>query len=211
VGAVDQNRGESEDSIVVAPHRLLPPHATPDRTEHGWPTGPTARKFFVGAVATGLAALTARHVGVSAAIPAGFGLTILAATDLATRRLPSRLVFGTAVATGLFAARDASRSHSWTDFVIALAAAGATTIVAAVIWAVTSGIAFGDVKLLGVASFVPATVAPRLVLTMLFVALVASLFVVLAIRMRRTEAVKAASIAFAPPLLVGWFVAMMTS
>jgi prepilin signal peptidase PulO-like enzyme (type II secretory pathway) len=162
-------------------------------------------------LALGIAALTARQSGLSAAVPTALGLTVLAATDLATRRLPARLVLGTAMTTLALATLDASHSHAWRHLLHGVVIAGATTTLAVVVWAVTSGIAFGDVKLLGLASFVPAMVAPHLVLTMLFVALVASLFVVLATRIRRTHAVKAASIAFAPPLLVGWFVAMMTS
>ena len=89
--------------------------------------------------------------------------------------------------------------------------AGIVSLVSMVIWALTSGIAFGDVKLLGLAAIVPALIAPRLIISMVFFALLASLFVVAKRWLRAQGTTHNASIAFAPPLLVGWLVAVMSS
>lgn len=175
-------------------------------------TGARALKIgTAGLLGCALSVLAVWHSGIAAAVPAAFGLTALAATDLASRRLPSRIVLSTFLATLAVAAWDASRTGNWFGFVQAWAVVGAVTIVSLLVWALTSGIAFGDVKLLGVASFIPALIAPHLVLSMVIVALLASLVVIGIRRLRGHNVSRSATIAFAPPLLVGWLVAVMAS
>jgi Flp pilus assembly protein protease CpaA len=157
------------------------------------------------------AVLATMHSGRAAAAPAALGLTVLAATDLEERRLPSRIVSSTFAAILAAAVVDAERSGDWVRLAEAAAIACAVSLVALVIWASTSGIAFGDVKLLGVAAIVPALIAPRLVISMVFAALVASLIVVFVGWFRTRGTTRNASIAFGPPLLVGWLVAVMSS
>jgi prepilin signal peptidase PulO-like enzyme (type II secretory pathway) len=77
--------------------------------------------------------------------------------------------------------------------------------VAALAWSLTRGIALGDVKLLALAAFVPAWLSARAVLVTIAAALVVGL------RASRGRAIaRTASIAFGPPLLVGWLVGVMT-
>ena len=164
-----------------------------------------------GLLGCAVAVLADWHSGIAAAVPAALGLTALAATDMASRRLPSRIVLLTFLATVAVAAWDAGRTGKWFGFVQAGAVVGAVTIVSVLVWALTSGIAFGDVKLLGVASFIPALIAPHLVLSMVVVALLTSIVVIAIRRLRGCNISRTATIAFAPPLLVGWLVAVMAS
>ena len=177
-------------------------------------SGTDARALRIGI--TGLlgcsaAVLATIHSGRAAAAPAALGLTVLAATDLAERRLPSWIVSVTFAAILAAALADAARLGEWTRLIEGAAIAGIVAVVSMVMWALTSGIAFGDVKLLGVAAIVPAVIAPRLIISMVFVALVTSLLVVGARWLRTRATPRNASIAFAPPLLVGWMVAVMSS
>lgn len=164
-----------------------------------------------GLLGCAVAVLAVWHSGIAAAVPAAFGLTALAVTDLASRRLPSRIVLSTFLATLAVAAWDAGRTGKWFGFIQAWAVVGAVTIGSLLVWALTSGIAFGDVKLLCVASFIPALIAPHLVLSMVAVALLASLVVIGIRRLRGHNVSRTATIAFAPPLLVGWLVAVIAS
>lgn len=157
------------------------------------------------------AVLATIHSGRAAAAPAALGLTVLAATDLAERRLPSWIVSVTFAAILAAALADAARLGEWTRLIEGAAIAGIVAVVSMVTWALTSGIAFGDVKLLSVAAIVPAVIAPRLIISMVFVALLTSLLVVGARWLRTRATPRTASIAFAPPLLVGWMVAVMSS
>jgi Flp pilus assembly protein protease CpaA len=157
------------------------------------------------------AVLATMHSGRTAAAPAALGLTVLAATDLRERRLPSRIVSATFAAVLVTAVVDAARLDAWVQFAEGAAIAGTVSLVSMVIWAITSGIAFGDVKLLGLAAIVPALIAPRLIISMVFFALLASLFVVAKRWLRAQRTTHHASIAFAPPLLVGWLVAVLSS
>ena len=177
-------------------------------------SGTDARALRIGI--TGLlgcsaAVLATIHSGRAAAAPAAVGLTVLAATDLKERRLPSWIVGATFTAVMAAALVDAERSSEWMRLVEAAAVAGAVSVAALFLWAATSGIAFGDVKLLGVAAIVPALISPQLVVSMMFVALLASVVVVCAGWLRTRGTTHNASIAFAPPLLLGWLVAVMSS
>ena len=177
-------------------------------------SGADARALRIGI--TGLlgscaAVLATLHSGRASAAPAALGLTVLAATDLAERRLPSWIVSVTFAVILAAALADAARLGEWTRLIEGAAIAGIVAMVSMVIWALTSGIAFGDVKLLGVAAIVPAVIAPRLIISMVFFALLASLIVVALRRIRSADVTSGASIAFAPPLFVGWLIAVMSS
>ena len=59
------------------------------------------------------AVLVTMHSGRAAAAPAALGLTVLAATDLRERRLPSWIVSATFAAVLLAAVVDAARLNAW--------------------------------------------------------------------------------------------------
>ena len=164
-----------------------------------------------GLLGCSVAVLVTMHSGRIAAAPAALGLTVLAATDLRERRLPSWIVSATFAAVLVTAVVDAARLDAWTQLAEGAAIAGTVYLVSMVIWALTSGVAFGDVKLLGLAAIVPAVIAPRLIISMVFFALLAALVVVAKRWLRAQGSAHNASIAFAPPLLVGWLVAVMSS
>ena len=84
-------------------------------------------------------------------------------------------------------------------------------LVAGAVWLVSSGIAFGDVKLLALAAFVPAWLRGSAVVTVIAVAFLVAAVYVLVERLRHGRITAKATMAFGPPLLVGWLVGVLTA
>jgi Type IV leader peptidase family len=176
-------------------------------------TAPTQTVRFTKAGIVGLAvgAVCVRRTGLLPAFPSALGLTVLAASDYSTRRIPRDVFAATAAATVGLGVLDAAGRANGERL---LAASLVTTIVAVVvgtIWAVTSGIAFGDVKLLTLAAFVPAWLRWSAVFTMMLVAVIAAVGMIVVERVRSGALTMKSSIAFGPPLLVGWLVGVLTT
>ena len=72
-------------------------------------------------------------------------------------------------------------------------------------------VAFGDVKLLALAAFVPAFLRGSAVITMVVVALLAATAMIVIERLRDGSLALRSTIAFGPPLLVGWLVGVWTA
>ena len=151
------------------------------------------------------------QTGLLSAFPSGVGLTMLAASDFRSRRVPGEVFAATAAATAGLAVVDAMVHGNGGRLVAASTITAAVTLVVAAVWAATSGIAFGDVKLLALATFVPAWLRGTAVLTVVFVALMASVGMVVIERLRAGALTMKSSIAFGPPLLVGWVVGVLTA
>ena len=94
------------------------------------------------------------RTGLLSAAPASIGLTVLAASDMATRRVPRTIVAYTTACMLVAALVDAVRLSEMNRFLTALGLATLVGLVAGSVWLVSSGIAFGDVKLLTLAAFV---------------------------------------------------------
>ena len=151
------------------------------------------------------------RTGLLAALPSAVGLAVLAASDFRTRRVSREMFAATAAATVGLATVDSALQGSGARLVAALLITAAVALVAGTLWAATSGIAFGDVKLLSLASFVPAWLRASAVLTMVLVALTAAVGMVVVERVRVGGLTMKSSIAFGPPLLVGWLVGVLTA
>lgn len=151
------------------------------------------------------------RTGLLSAAPASIGLTVLAASDMATRRVPRTIVAYTTACMLVAALVDAVRLSEMNRFLTALGLATLVGLVAGSVWLVSSGIAFGDVKLLTLAAFVPAWLRASAVVTVVAVAFLAAALYVLIERMQHGEITAKATIAFGPPLLVGWLVGVLTS
>ncbi len=149
--------------------------------------------------------------GLLSAAPASIGLTMLAASDVATRRVPRTIVARTSASMLAAALVDAVRLSEPTRFLTALGLAALVGLVAGLVWLVSSGIAFGDVKLLALAAFVPAWLRGSAVVTVVAVAFLAAAVYVLIERLRHGHITAKATIAFGPPLLVGWLVGVLTA
>jgi hypothetical protein len=176
-------------------------------------TAPTQTLRLTRAGITGLAvgAVCVWRTGLLSAFPSAVGLTMLAASDYSTRRVPRKMFAATAAATAGFGVLDAAVSADGERLLVALLVTAIVALVAFAVWAATSGIAFGDVKLLTLAAFVPASLRGSAVLTMMLVALFAAVGIVVVERVRAGTLTMKSSIAFGPPLLVGWLVGVLTA
>jgi prepilin signal peptidase PulO-like enzyme (type II secretory pathway) len=139
------------------------------------------------------------------------GLTMLAASDMATRRVPKTIVAHTTACMLVAALVDAVRLSEPKRFLTALMLAAFVGLVAGLVWLVSSDIAFGDVKLLALAAFVPAWLRGSAVVTVVAVAFLAAAVYVLVEHLRHGHITAQATIAFGPPLLVGWLVGVLTA
>ena len=151
------------------------------------------------------------RTGLLSAAPAAIGLTMLAASDMATRRVPRTIVAQTTAWMLVGALVDAVRLSEMNRFLTALGVATLVGFVAGLAWLVSSGIAFGDVKLLALAAFVPAWLRASAVVTVVAVAFLAAVLYVLVERLQHGRITAKATIAFGPPLLVGWLVGVLTA
>ena len=162
------------------------------------------------AVAIAAAAVGWLATDLPAAVPAGAGLGVLAASDLAAHRISIRTL---SVGSGLVAlalAVDAAIGHSWDRLVLAVAG---TTVVAAVLglaWLSTMGISFGDVLLGAFALAVPLYLSLTATAVTVLVALAAAALYVVG-RAARSGARRSTTVPLAPALLVGWLCGMVVS
>ena len=187
---------------------------TGDDHLQGWAPGmrwvgghPHLKAWGIGLFGCGVGSLAAWRTGLFAAIPVAIGLTALAVSDAESRRLPRRTFNRTVQATLVAAAIDVTLAGSGVDAVMALMMAELVAIAALAVWAITGGIAFGDVKLIGLAALIPAWRSPQRIGTLLVVAIIASLCVVLVRWRRQGYTEPGGTIAFGPPVLIGWIVA----
>lgn len=173
-----------------------------------WVGGPPTRKaWLIGLFGCGVGSLAAWRTGLVAAVPVAVGLTALAVSDAASRRLPRRTFALTLKAALLVGITDVVRTGRAMDAFVALTMAEMVGLGALALWAITGGIAFGDVKLIGLAALIPAWRSPQRIGTMLVVAITVSLCVVLVRWWRQGFAEPGGTIAFGPPVLVGWIAA----
>ena len=121
-------------------------------------TAPTQTVRFTRSGIVGLAvgAVCVWRTGLLSAFPSALGLTVLAAADYSTRRVPRDTFAATAAATAGLAVLEAAVRADGERLLVASLVTAIVAMVAGAVWATTSGIAFGDVKLLTLAAFVPA-------------------------------------------------------
>jgi leader peptidase (prepilin peptidase) / N-methyltransferase len=151
------------------------------------------------------------RTGLLSAAPAATGLTMLAALDMATRRVPRTIVAQTTACMLAAALVDAVRLSEPKRFLTAIVLAAFVGLVAGLVWLISSGIAFGDVKLLALAAFVPAWLRGSAIVTVVVVAFLAAAVYMLIERLQHGAITAKATIAFGPPLLVGWLVGVLTA
>jgi hypothetical protein len=171
----------------------------------------TVRFTKVGIVGLAVGAVGVWRTGLLSAFPSALGLTMLAASDYSTRRVPRDVFAAIAAATLALGVLDSAVRTNDNRLLAASLITAIVALVAGAIWAATSGIAFGDVKLLTLAAFVPAWIRGSAVLTMVLVALIAAVGMVVIERARVGGLTMKSSIAFGPPLLVGWLVGVLTA
>jgi hypothetical protein len=212
---------EQQQAHVGAAHRVGSRRAAERRSDgrhHGQadavtPIASTQTLRFAWAGITGLAvgAMCVWRTGLLSALPSATGLTLLAASDFATRRISRRTFKHAAIATFGFALFDAAVQANRSRFVEAAITTAVIALLAYIVWAATSGIAFGDVKLVALATFVPAWLRGTAVITMLLAALATAVVMVVVERVRAGHLSSKSSIAFGPPLLAGWLVGVLTA
>lgn len=156
-----------------------------------------------------VAAVGLWQTGLIAAVPAGTGLTALAASDLAARRFSLTFLRAASALVIVGLLLDAAHGSAWGRLAIAAAVTGLTGVAMLALWMVTRGVAFGDVLLVTFAVAVPASVSPRAAGLTVLVALVVGAGVVLVRPRRQPEGVATGAIALGPALLAGWVVAMV--
>ena len=171
----------------------------------------TFRLHWAGITGLGVGAVCVWRTGLLAAIPSALGLTMLAASDYRTRRVPREVIARAAIATVVLGVVDVATHADGQRLVYAVIITVLVALAAGLLWAATCGIAFGDVKLLTLAAFVPAWLRGSAVLTMVLVTLIAAVGMVIVARVRSGELTMKTSIAFGPPLLVGWLVGVLTA
>ncbi|MGQ0434998.1 MAG: hypothetical protein ACT452_21630 [Microthrixaceae bacterium] len=156
-----------------------------------------------------MAALGFWQTGLIATVPAATGLTVLAASDLATRRfsLRSLQVVSALVVSGLLL--DTARDSSWDRLAMATAVSGIVAVTVLALWIRTRGVAFGDVLLVTFSIAVPAWLSPRAAVLTVLVALVVAAAVVLVRPRGKSEGLATGTVALGPALLAGWVVAMV--
>jgi hypothetical protein len=169
----------------------------------------TNRLSWAGIAGLAVGAVCVLQTGLVAAFPSAVGLTMLAVSDYRTRHVPREVVARSAVAIMVLGVLDAAVRADGQGLARATVTTAIVTLVAGLVWAVTSGIAFGDVKLLALASFVPAWIRGSAVLTMVLVALMTAVGMVVVERVRVGGLTMKSSIAFGPALLVGWLVGVL--
>jgi hypothetical protein len=149
------------------------------------------------------------RTGLIAAIPAAWGLTALAASDLTSHRFSLKTLrrVTALVVAGLLV--DAVRSSAWDRLVVTAAIACLVALAVLALWLKTGGFAFGDVLLLTFAVLVPAWLSPWAAGTTILVALVVGGAAAMVQRSGRPAGRSSATIALGPALLAGWVFAMV--
>lgn len=167
------------------------------RARPGLPTAVTAA-LAVGAGATGWAA-----TGVIAAAPAGAGLTMCAASDLASNRFSLRVLGFSAGLVAFALTADATLGHSWDRLGLAAAGTAGVCVLLLTLWLSTSSFALGDVLLVAFTVFVPLYLSLVSAALAVLVALVAAAGYVVTRAALRGPA-RSTRVPLGPALLVGW-------
>lgn len=173
-------------------------------------TPPSLKTSLTWGFGSGVGALAAWRTGLATAIPMAIGLTLLAVSDTESRRLPREVFRWTIRAALVAAVVDVARAGTGRQAFEAILVAEIVGFFAFALWAATGGIAFGDVKLLTLAAVVPAWRAPHRVEVLVVGAVIAAFVVVMFRWLRHGFPDRGASMAFAPPVLVGWILAVTT-
>lgn len=166
------------------------------------------RSGMVAAAAVGTAALGLWATGLVAAVPAGVGLTMVAADDLSSHRFSTRTLAGASLLVALALLVDAAVRGSWDRLAAALAGTAIVGTATAVAWLSVKGLSFGDVLLVMFAVAVPFHISGRSALVVLGSAVVLAALAVLA-RVARRGWSRGATVALAPALLVGWLIGVI--
>lgn len=141
--------------------------------------------------------------GLLAAVPAGAGLVVAAASDLTTHRFSTHrlgITGGLAAAVLLI---DTAVDGTWARLAFAMAATAGVAALLTVTWLVTRGLAFGDVLLVAFTLAIPLYMSVLAAAVTSGVAVLAAAAVV-AVRVVRLGPDRPSTIALAPALLVGW-------
>jgi leader peptidase (prepilin peptidase)/N-methyltransferase len=134
---------------------------------------------------------------------AGGAAVVLGSVDLLVHRLPDRVTFPAYAVCAVAFVVDAAVLDAWGPLLRALVAAAAAFAVAAAAAAVSpEGLGFGDVKLLGLLGLVLGWAGWGVLLTGIFLGLLAGAVVSLALLATRRAGWRTA-LPFGPPLLAG--------
>jgi leader peptidase (prepilin peptidase)/N-methyltransferase len=154
---------------------------------------------------TGLRPATAAYAWAAGAA------VVLGAVDLATHRLPDRVTYPAYVVCAGALLADAAVHRTWPALLTAALAAAAAFGVAALAASVApSGLGFGDVKLLGLLGLLLGWAGWGVLLTGVFLGLVAGALVSAVLLVTRRAGWRTA-IPFGPPLLLGGVLALALS
>jgi leader peptidase (prepilin peptidase)/N-methyltransferase len=171
-----------------------------------------ARVSVMTALLAGLLAGTVELTGVRPATLAlawaAGAAVVLGAVDLASHRLPDRVMFPAYAVCGAALLVDAAVLGSWTALVRAVLAGGAAVAVAIAVAAVSpEGLGFGDVKLLGLLGLVLGWAGWGVLLAGIFLGLLTGALASLVLVAARRAGWRTA-LPFAPPLMVGAVLAL---
>lgn len=135
------------------------------------------------------------------ALVAAVGLGAAAGVDLAERRIPTPIVHGTTMITGILVSAT-SLSNGWTSLATVWLSVGAVVAIYGALW-LSGGVGFGDVRM-AAATVSAATAGMQYVVAMVVVPLVAVPIVAVGWRLsgRRLPS------PFGPALVAGWLVAI---
>jgi hypothetical protein len=162
-----------------------------------------ARIGVIGAIATCVAIIGWLATDLVAAVPAGACLTVVAATDLSTRRFSIRTLGIASLLVALALGANAAAEGSLTRLTVVLSGTAAVGGLLGLVWLAIGGLAFGDVLLVAFTISVPLHVSARAAAVTISVALAAAALTVLA-RAVMQRSTRGRSVALAPALLVGW-------
>ncbi len=169
---------------------------------------PSLKTLLTWGFGSGVGALAAWRTGLVTAVPMAIGLTVLAVADHESRRLPREVFRWTTYGALLCAIVDVVRAGTGMPAVIALTLAEIVGFFALALWAITGGIAFGDVKLITLAAVIPAWRSPQRIQVFVVAAVIVAFFIVVVRESRKGYLDTGDTIAFAPPILVGWILAV---
>ena len=167
------------------------------------------RRVPVAAIGLAAAAVGLWQTGSAAAVPAGVGLTALAASDFRSHRFSLRTLGISAALVSTALVAETLRQSTLERLVAEIVLVSLVALAALVLWLSTVGIAFGDVLLLSFTILVPARVSPRAVAVTVLVGLVAGGLLALSRRRQSLSDGPVSAVPLAPALLVGWVIGVV--
>lgn len=196
--------------LAAAPYLAGLSSSAPDRANRRWyrPMRVTRGRLTVIAVlALALGALAGAAAGWSAVLPGDVALALggipLVVVDIEHRRLPSRLIYPTAIAGAVLLAGAAAASAAWGDYLRAVEGAAAAYVVFAMLAvAAPKAMGWGDVRLAAVLGGYLGYASWLSVFYGLFIGFVLGAVVVVVLLVAGHVTRKSA-LAFGPMLLVG--------